>query len=312
MFGLIRRIKLVYELYNFFNPKSLSHNLRVYKKLGIKKRYFSSVSSKDFIHLNQHLISLKTDFSSLEETNLYGKFSEQNKKSLDEFNETGYAIIKNYLSEDEVDRINNEIDLLLTKKKIKIGHRGKIMFAIHASPLLKNIGSDKYLIELLSALTKKEMTLFQSINFLYGSEQNTHSDSIHMTTFPLGGLLGVWIALEDIIETNGPLHYYPGSHKLPYYLNADYDNEGNRYFLGKKDYTEYEEMIARKLIENKTEKKIFKANKGDLLIWHANLMHGGEPHTDKTRTRKSMVFHYFDINSVCYHEITQRPALMKE
>jgi hypothetical protein len=48
-----------------------------------------------------------------------------------------------------------------------------------------------------------------------------------------------------------------------------------------------------------------------MMIWHANLFHGGEPHLDKSKTRKSVVFHYFDENSICYHEITQRPALMR-
>jgi hypothetical protein len=30
---------------------------------------------------------------------------------------------------------------------------------------------------------------------------------------------------------------------------------------------------------------------------------------DKTKSRKSLVLHYFSENTVCYHEITQRPAL---
>jgi len=145
-----------------------------------------------------------------------------------------------------------------------------------------------------------------------GSEQRTHSDSIHMTTYPAGGLLGVWIALDDISESNGPLHYYAGSHKLPYYMNADYNNEGSRWLIGDKSYTAYEEMIDRKINDIGLPKKIFTASKGDLLVWHANLFHGGEPHTDKNKTRKSMVLHYFKKGAVCYHEITQRPAIIKQ
>jgi ectoine hydroxylase-related dioxygenase (phytanoyl-CoA dioxygenase family) len=133
-----------------------------------------------------------------------------------------------------------------------------------------------------------------------------------MTTYPLGGLLGVWIALEDITTENGPLHYYPGSHKLPYYLNSDYNNEGTDYMIGDKSYAEYEKMMQQKIAEQGLKKEIFKAKKGDLLIWHANLFHGGEPHTNKNMTRKSMVLHYFKEHSICYHEITQRPALIKD
>jgi ectoine hydroxylase-related dioxygenase (phytanoyl-CoA dioxygenase family) len=153
--------------------------------------------------------------------------------------------------------------------------------------------------------------LFSSINFLMGSQQKSHSDSIHMTTFPLGGLLGVWIAMEDIGPDNGPLHYYPGSQKLPYYLNEDYDNAGNAWLLGEKGYQEYEKMMATKIKEHDIQKEVFYAKKGDLLIWHANLFHGGEPHLDKSKTRKSMVLHYYDENCVCYHEISQRPAFFE-
>lgn len=70
-------------------------------------------------------------------------------------------------------------------------------------------------------------------------------------------------------------------------------------------------MLAQKINSLDLEKKILKAKKGDILIWHANLLHGGEPHIDKTKSRKSMVFHYYNTDCICYHEITQRPALLK-
>jgi len=194
---------------------------------------------------------------------------------------------------------------------IKFRYGGKLMFVIHYSEIIKNIGNDKNLLEFLSVLLDGHAKLFQSINFINGSQQKTHSDSIHMTTYPLGGLLGVWIALEDVDESNGALHYIPKSHKLPYFLNSDYDNEGSFLKIGKKSYKAYEEFLEEKVKELGLKKEVFKAKKGDLLIWHANILHGGEPHLDKLKTRKSLVYHYFDENSVCYHEVTQRPALFE-
>src|SRR5690606_33922513 len=117
------------------------------------------------------------------------------------------------------------------------------MFAIKKSARLKEVANNPKLISFLSSIAGYHVKLFQSINFMEGSQQKTHSDSIHMTTFPLGGLLGVWIALEDIEQDAGALHYYPGSHKLPYYLNSDYQNEGSAFLLGNKGYAAYEQMI---------------------------------------------------------------------
>lgn len=215
------------------------------------------------------------------------------------------------MSQEKIAAINAEVDRLLQQKKARLVQGRKIMFAFHQSDLLAAAGQDPALVELLSVLIGGKAQLFQSMNFMYGSEQATHSDSIHMTTYPLGGLLGVWIALEPVTDDNGPLHYYPGSHLLPYYLNADYDNEGSWWMTGKKNYAAYEAMIAEKISALGLEKQVWKPRAGDMMIWHANLFHGGEPRLDPSKTRKSLVLHYFKEGVVCYHEITQRPALLR-
>jgi len=307
-----RRFKAAYAFYNFFHRKELMRNERLYKKFGLKKKYYSPISSKDFEHLETPKQEKQEIEKLIVENSLFKSLDESNQKSIREYDDNGFIIIKNYLSKEEVQNINSEIEDLLSSKKIQFKNGNKLMFVLKQSKLLQSIGHRKELKEFLSILLNGAPMLFQSINFIKGSEQHTHSDSIHMTTWPLGGLLGVWFALEDIDEENGPLHYYPGSHKLPYYLNKDYDNEGSKFFMGKKTYDEYENFIESKIKEKGIQKKIFKAQAGDMLIWHANLLHGGDAMIDKNRTRKSMVFHYYRENSICYHEITQRPALIKD
>ena len=307
---MIRRLKIAYLLYNFFHKKELVYNVSNYKKLGINKKYFSPVSSQDFKHLPQQKTILELE--KLCQTSIYKQADIETKQQIENYPTTGYIVLKNFLSETITEEINTEISKLLAQKKLNFKYGNKIMFAIHHSKLLRETGQNILLRELLDTLLVGKAKLFQSINFLSGSEQETHSDSIHMTTYPLGGLLGVWIALEDIDETNGALHYYPGSHNLPYYLNEDYDNVGSSLFIGDKDYSAYEKMLQEKITTLGLQKEIFRAKKGDVLIWHANLLHGGEAHADKTKTRKSMVFHYFKEGSICYHELTQRPALMRD
>lgn len=312
MTEIVKRLKVLYSIYNFFHKSELYRNEILYNKYGIKKKYYSSISSKDFKGLpNNESENYKVNQQELCTSRLFKTLNDDSKNSVLAFEKKGFAVLRNFLSATEVDDINVEVDSLIEKKKVRFTYGNKIMFAIHASSFLWNIGNNKILKELLSLLLGGNAILFQSINFLMGSEQETHSDSIHMTTYPLGGLLGVWIALEDITEENGPLHYYPGSHKLPFYLNEDYDNEGNFFMLGNKSYNDYEKMIGEKIKERKLNKVNFFAKKGDVLIWHANLFHGGDIHINKNKTRKSMVFHYFNENCICYHEITQRPAIFK-
>ncbi len=309
---MIKRLKLSYKIYNFFQKKKLIHNEASFKKYGIKKRYYSSLNSQDFPQNFHDDLSLnKYKFNeTISADSFFKSLDQKTQEVLLNWSDKGFAVLENYLSDDLVNKINAEVDELVKKDKAYIRYGGKIMFAIHSSPLLRSIGEDKKLNGILKLLLQKEAVLFQSINFLKGSEQKTHSDSIHMSSFPLGNLIAIWVALEDIDETNGALHYYEGSHQLPYYMNPDFGNQGTKFMLGKKSYYDYENMIEQKIIEHKLEKTVFKAKKGDIFIWHANLLHGGEPHLDKTKSRKSMVFHYFGKGAICYHEVTQRPALI--
>ena len=306
----LRRFKVSYMIFNFFYKKKLHYNEVAYKLVGINKKYYSPISSKDFEKLPNERDDLKIPKKEdLVKDSLWQMLNDENQQSLIDFSENGYAILKGYFENEKVDAINNEIDKLLESNTLNFRYRNKIMFAIHKSNLLWQLGTEKKLSALLSTILGGNAILFQSINFLKGSEQATHSDTIHMTTYPLGGLLGVWIALEDTDAQNGPLHYFKGSHKLPYLLNKDYQNEGDYFRIGNKTYNDYEQMIANEIALLGLKKEIFYAKKGDVLIWHANLLHGGEPQLDMSRTRKSMVLHYFKKGSICYHEVSQRPAL---
>lgn len=311
MIDFIKRFKFSYEFYNFFQKSQLVHNQSLYKKYGIKKKYFSSISSADFDHLTGEQ-NLHDRLNSREELPKKSEFHNLNSTTQDQllsWSENGYAILPNFISEEKADEINQEIERLLDTRTVSWRYGNKIMFAIKHSRLLMSVGLDKKLNSILNLLMVKEVELFQSINFKTASEQRTHSDSIHMSTFPHGNIIAIWIALEDITEKNGALHYYPGSHKLPYIMNKDFQNNDSKLLLGNKTYSDYEDKIAEVVKESGLKKEVFTAKKGDLFIWHANLLHGGEPLIDKNSTRKSMVFHYYAKDAVCYHEITQRPTL---
>ena len=310
--SFLRRLKPAYALYNVFQRHRLAHNATLYRQLGLAKSYFSPISSRDFAHLPAAGLGPAPAPlpQRLAATPAFSQLPPATQASLLGFEQQGFAVLPGFLTPVAVDALNAELAALITSGQLQFKYRNKLMFAFRQSPLVRQVAYDPQLLALLSALLGHEAQLFQSINFVTGSEQRTHSDSIHMSTYPLGGLIAAWVALDDITLENGPLHYFPGSHKLPYYLNADYDNEGSRWLIGDKDYSAYEAFIDQRVRELGLQKQIFLARKGDIFIWHANLLHGGEAHLNKDLTRRSMVLHYFSPDHICYHEITQRPALL--
>jgi ectoine hydroxylase-related dioxygenase (phytanoyl-CoA dioxygenase family) len=272
----------------------------------------ASISSKDFPDKtsrawldtghSQELASTKPAFR---------HFPPGIRQQLKTWSDKGYLIWNSFLDDSRTRDIQNEVDRLVRRGKLRPTHDNKLLFANRHSALIREITWEKRLTELLGFILDKEVVPFQTINFTYGSNQRAHSDSIHMTTYPLGYLIAVWIALEDTHPDNCPLFYYPGSHRLPYLLNSDFNEGETALQLGKKDYVDYEDRIAEQIRERSLQPEVFLAKKGDLLIWHANLIHGGMPVQNPALTRKSMVIHYYAKDVVKYHEITERPSLLK-
>lgn len=307
----IKKFKPVHWVYNLLHYRSISHNKLAYKKYNIKKPLFASLSSKDFPDTESKAwLDITNAAIVAPQKKSFYTFSDTEQKKILKWSDNGYLILEKCLSIAECDAINAEIDFLVKKGRLSFNGSNKLMFANKKSALIKETTINKRIVSILEFLLDKEIVPFQTINFINGSEQRAHSDSIHMTTYPLGYLIAVWIALEDVGHENGPLFYYPGSHKLPYLLNKSFNSGESALKLGDKDYTDYEDVIEDTIMSSAYSKEEFHAKKGDVLIWHANLVHGGAPILNPELTRKSMVIHYFATDVVKYHEITERPSLI--
>ena len=167
---------------------------------------------------------------------------------------------------------------------------------------------DSRMRKLISILLGVAALPFQTISGHKSSHQLEHSDAIHMTTYPLGYLAATWTAFEDIHPDSGPLVYYPGTHRLPYVLSDTLDIEPTN--TGKPPYHEkYEPAIQELIKKSGISPHYFMAKKGDVLIWHANLIHGGS-HCKGTAhlSRKALVCHFFAEGAQCYHDLAAAPS----
>jgi ectoine hydroxylase-related dioxygenase (phytanoyl-CoA dioxygenase family) len=152
-------------------------------------------------------------------------------------------------------------------------------------------------LRIIQVLYQRKPTPYQTLNFHVGTEQPTHSDTIHFQSVPKGFMCGVWIAFEDIDAENGPLHYYPGSHRLPAFEPVDFGIrptfDGQPADIEQTYNSHYEPFIAALAKACGIDKINLNLKKGQALIWSANLLHGGSPIRDTSRTRNSQVTHYF-------------------
>lgn len=141
----------------------------------------------------------------------------------------------------------------------------------------------------LNAVFDDQAVAKQSLTFRYGSQQRMHSDYAYVVPSIPSHLAASWIALEDIQPGSGPLIYYEGSHKIPVF------DFGGQTFLNdsaEKTDDEFLDYLEAQCTKRGLSKKTLLIKKGDVLIWHAALVHGGEPIIVPDLTRQSHVTHY--------------------
>jgi hypothetical protein len=157
---------------------------------------------------------------------------------------------------------------------------------------VRALACDPGVLRLLGDLYGREAIPMQTLNFPVGTEQPTHSDTVHFNSDPENFMCGVWVALEPITDANGPLHYYPGSHLLPI-LNLDDIGVIAEAEFWSENYECHQEVLRELVRVRGAKKERLLAEPGDVIIWAANLLHGGEPIAQPGATRHSQVTHYY-------------------
>lgn len=157
---------------------------------------------------------------------------------------------------------------------------------------------------LLSLIFDEPSQPCQSLGYVFGSQQDAHQDTIHLTPFPAGYMCGVWIALEDVQPGSGELMVYPGSHRLPrVYLQGS----GCEKVTGT-DWSGFGNTVVKRwgelLAESGLSPLPYIARKGSVLVWHENLMHGGSVRRNPEQSRRSLVCHNFARGSLVYYDST--------
>lgn len=149
------------------------------------------------------------------------------------------------------------------------------------------------ILEMLGCLYGRAPFCFQTLNFPVGSQQHFHTDAVHFHSYPHGFMCGVWMALEDVQADAGPLVYYPGTHRLPY---RSAETEGfSPEEVAREPHPQrlFEPIWRREVQQHGFQATAFLPRQGEVLVWHANLLHGGLPVKNRERTRWSQVNHFF-------------------
>lgn len=237
------------------------------------------------------------------ERECYGSLTSVQREWLEKYRRDGYMILEEPgIEPATLDAAIVELRGTYTQPATGYSAPGRIQDGWQTSRAVRQIATSTTVLEVLRVLYQKEPIPFQTLNFEYGTEQRAHSDTIHFNTLPFGFMCGVWLALEDIDLTNGPLFYYPGSQRLPVLHMSDLGLDA-----GAEHYRHYEDKVEHILAHSGIQPQKALLKRGQALIWSANLFHGGSKRLDPARTRRSQVSHYYFPGCVYYTPLLSEP-----
>ena len=233
------------------------------------------------------------------------------------WDENGYIVLRGFFDAAAVEAVNREVSDLLARRDrhpdvtvyISSGQAAgrhmriadapddafggpiKINDLFMVSPAVRARILDDRLVRVLDGFLDGEPIAFNSLNFLYGSTQAAHYDSWFMPPRVKDKMLAVSVCLDPHAATNGPVFVYPGSHRIPPYVFP----HGGIALLD----AELEPALAyMRETTRDIEPVEIHGEPGDVLVWHGQLLHGGRPIADPSRTRRSLVVHYLRARDV--------------
>ncbi len=231
--------------------------------------------------------------------------------ALRHFVENGFLTLDGAVAPEHLERLVAALDDAVDKRVE--GYEWGASQRIHnlhlRYPAIRELWLHPKVLRMLGLIFGERANPCQSLSYVFGSEQQYHQDTIHLTPFPAGRMCGVWTALEDVQPDSGELVVFPGSHRLPrVYMQASGAAK-----VVDEDWAEFGEKVVpiwtEMLEAGKFKREIYRPKAGAILIWHENLMHAGSPRRDREKSRRSIVGHYFADGAVVYYDSSGMPGV---
>jgi phytanoyl-CoA hydroxylase len=177
----------------------------------------------------------------------------------------------------------------LTSAVDRLGSR--VVDAYMGLPQALDLFNSAALQRFLTVIFDEPPLLFQSLSFDQGSQQGLHQDTAYVVVDQPMELVACWIALEDVQVGSGELMYVRGSHRFEDYDFGDHKHHSPEE-NGEVGHNRWSQWLKDETANRGLQIESFIAKKGDILIWHADLAHGGRPVVNPDSTRRSLVGHF--------------------
>lgn len=228
----------------------------------------------------------------------------QNQLIKNYYEEYGYVVVKNVISEDKITAFKDSYNILKASKKyyflsqdtnrvekLETNPQGFIehsilnpidlVFQNTFSHAALDIVTLPLVSELLTNLSNcQKHTIWQTMFFDKSTGTVAHQDHYYLDSDPPGNLIACWFALEDIHPDAGTFFVIPKSHK------------GKLIAANSTNHEDYVHKIQSLIQDQDYTPQPMPLEKGSVLFWHPFLIHGAFENANPNYSRKSLTAHY--------------------
>jgi ectoine hydroxylase-related dioxygenase (phytanoyl-CoA dioxygenase family) len=214
----------------------------------------------------------------------------------EEFDETGYTLVRGLFGADEAERLRDHYMELRHRGAYQndfAGHNGTDRDPLRRYPRMAQMHRwddtslqwmiDARIDEVIRALLGRSPYAVQTMIYFKppGSRgQALHQDNFYLKAEP-GTCIAAWMALDRVDEANGCLEVVPGSHRWPLLCTEEADTTVS--------FTDVTVPVPETQAAVPVEME-----PGDVLFFHGALVHGSNPNVTEDRFRRALIGHYIE------------------
>ena len=229
--------------------------------------------------------------------------SSDKRSDAEQFREQGYLVIENLLSEEELERVRQrtedlisgavpgyptrDIELEPDAETTELATVRKLNRCAENDPVIRDHARNPRILAIVQSMIGPDIKLYSSQCFMKppgGVEKPYHQDSAYFPIEPMD-LVTCWTALDDVTLEKGPMWVIPGSHR------QGLRDHGQVWMVrGRRD-----QQVPAELMDRSRETPLI-MSAGSCSFHHSLLLHGSTPNRSDS-SRRGLAIHYMSARS---------------
>jgi phytanoyl-CoA hydroxylase len=150
----------------------------------------------------------------------------------------------------------------------------------------KRLACHPAVVDFLGHVFEEQVVLVETFSMIRGGDELSHDESSRAKVASGRLVAGVYVALEDTQLDAGPVGLFPGSHAINLAPAPPGENPEECHY-----------RLERSCSRSGIDRRLLQLDKGDVVVWHGCLVHGGTDPITTGASRLSLLAHFAPMSA---------------